>query len=255
MRRYRIPNSMLENESEVRLTGEILHHIRDVCRMRIGSKFEVLSEDGRALLVEITAESRLDSIARVLSSRQIPALPTPYIHLALAVPRFPVFEAVLEKAVELGVKSIQPVYSEFSFIRRQDDVMKKKWPRFEKIILGATQQSGRGDLLKLEETRGLEDILRTFNQSGLVQGLFAYEGAGVFSASEGLQVMKKQAPDGVPKDISVFVGAEGGFSDREVAAFQAHGLQPVTLGGQVLRVETACVALISVIKYAFDLMR
>lgn len=251
MRRYRIPDSMLISESEVSLSGEILHHIRDVCRMRVGSKFEVLSEDGRALLVEITAETRHESIARVLGSRQIPALPRPHIHLVLAVPRFPVFEAVLEKAVELGVKSIQPVYSEFSFIRRQDDVMVKKRSRFEKIILSATQQSGRGDLLRLEETRELEDILKTFNQSSRLQGLFAYEGTGVLSASEGLQMMKEQAPE----DIYVFVGAEGGFSDREVSSFKSCSLQPVTLGGQVLRVETACVALVSVIKYSFDLMR
>ncbi|WP_374021264.1 16S rRNA (uracil(1498)-N(3))-methyltransferase [Bdellovibrio bacteriovorus] len=47
---------------------------------------------------------------------------------------------------------------------------------------------------------------------------------------------------------------KGGFSHNEVEKFQELGLRPVTLGPQVLRVETACMALVSVLKYDFDLM-
>ena len=257
MRRYWVPKSAVrggpgpEDVAEVVLDGDVLHHIRDVCRMHVGSKFEVIVEGGHAHLVEITSEAKRESVARVLETRKIPELPRPHVHLVLSVPRFPVFEAVIEKAVELGVKAIHPVYSDFSFIKKQEDVFEKKRARFEKIVMGATQQSGRGDLMPIEAPVALKQILESINRKDGAQGLFAYEGEAVLSAREGLSRLRSVQPS----EVWVFVGSEGGFSDAEVQLFQSVGLKPVTLGPQVLRVETACVALVSVIKYDFDLMR
>lgn len=273
MRRYWIPKQALSGDrvgDQVVLTGNVLHHIRDVCRQTQGSKFEVIVEGGSAYFVEITSESKHQSIARVLEIRSIEPLPLPHIHLAMSIPRFPVFEAVVEKAVELGVSRIQPFFSEFSFIKKQEDVFAKKRPRFEKIIVSATQQCGRGELMTISEPVGLEKLIQTFNLDKASAGLFAYEGQSVLSAREALVALERfevgcenGSVDGFgagvsqrrPNDIWAFVGAEGGFSEREVQLFQSVGLKPVTLGRQVLRVETACVALISIIKYGFDLMR
>lgn len=258
MRRYWIPKEALIGD-DVRITGEVLHHVRDVCRMHKGSKFEVIVEStsagaqdvGRAHLVEIVQETKHESIARVLETRLIPPLPEPHIVLAMAIPRFPVFEAVVEKAVELGVKEIRPFFSEYSFIRTQADVWDKKVSRFEKIVQGATQQCGRGERMRIHSPLTLDQVLQTFNRSDAAAGLFAYEGEAVLSAQAGMAEVQAASP----REVWTFVGAEGGFSEKEVAAFRAAGLKSVTLGAQVLRVETACVALVSVIKYGLDLMR
>lgn len=250
MRRYWIPKESLLDEW-VKLTGDTLHHIRDVCRMRKGSRFEVIVPGGLAFLVEIESESKHESLARVIESRVIPPLPRPHIHLVLSVPKIPVFEAVVEKAVELGVKSIQPVSSDFSFIRTQTDIFDKKRGRFEKIVQSATQQSGRGELMSIAPVVGLENFLQTFNQNSKAVGLFAYEGEATQAARAGIAALK----DRKPEDVWIFVGSEGGFSDREVRLFEQFGLKSVTLGAQVLRVETACVALVSIIKYDFDQMQ
>jgi 16S rRNA (uracil1498-N3)-methyltransferase len=58
-----------------------------------------------------------------------------------------------------------------------------------------------------------------------------------------------------PENLWLIVGSEGGFSDREVTEMKQLGLDPVTLGPQVLRVETACMTLVSVLKYEFGLMK
>jgi 16S rRNA (uracil1498-N3)-methyltransferase len=250
VRRYWVEKEAKDGDY-VRLTGDTLHHIRDVCRMHAGSKFEVIVEGGHAHLVEIITESKKESIAKILETRVIPDLPRPHLHLVLSVPRFPVLEAVLEKAVELGVKEVHPFFSEFSFIRTQTDVWDKKVPRFEKIVQSATQQCGRGELMKISDPVGLAEILESFNRTKGVAGLFAYEGAGTLDAKDGVERIRSKAPD----DVWIFVGSEGGFSDKEVELFQSVGLSTVTLGPQVLRVETACVALISVLKYGLDLMR
>ncbi len=244
MRRYWIPNEFKQGQV-VHLSGEVLHHIRDVCRMRIGSRFEVMV-DGLAFLVEISNETKHESVASIIEERKIAPRPKPDLILVMAVPRFPVFEAVMEKAVELGVARIQPVFSDFSFIRTQDHVFEGKRARWAKIITGATQQSGRGDLMPIAPLQSLKTYVETFNRSAEIAGLFAYEGEGVLTARQALPQM------GSPQDVHIFVGSEGGFSQNEVTLFQQFGLHPVTLGSQVLRVETACVALVSILQYYFS---
>ena len=233
------------------ITDDELHHIRDVCRMGVGSKFEVIIEGGAALLVEIVEEQKKLSYARIIETRVIPKLPEPHMHVALSFPRISVFEAVLEKSVELGAHTIHPFFSDFSFIRKQEDVLKKKLERWHKIVQSATQQSGRGELMQIAEVQPLESLLKSFNHSGQSVGLFAYEGEGQLSTSQAIQTLRSRNP----REVWLFVGSEGGFSDREVQLFQSFCLPPVTLGQQVLRVETACVALLSVIKYGFDHMK
>lgn len=255
MRRYWIPKDMLYGGDQVVISGDVLHHVRDVCRMHKGSKFEVIVEGGSAHLVEIISETKHDSTARILETREIPEIPKPHLHLAMSIPRFPVFEAVIEKAVELGVTRIHPFFSDFSFIRTQTDVWNKKLPRFEKIVQGATQQSGRGDLMKIEAPVDFKGLLEQFNRRAGAKGLFAYEGDAHLSAKDGVSRVTSGQSDGSLQETWIFVGSEGGFSEKEAESFQSVGLTSVTLGSQVLRVETACVALVSILKYDLDLMR
>ena len=258
MRRYWVPQNCI-SDSSVSLKGDVLHHIRDVCRMRLQDRFEVLSEDGQAYLVEIVSETKNESVAKVIEARKIEPIAKPHVVLAVSIPRFNVFENILEKSVELGVHSIQPFFSDYSFIRKQEEILDKKIQRFQKIIQGATQQSGRGDFMPILPALSLSDLLKNFNREqqkasltpgSLVSGLFAYEGEAETSLKSYLQqVLQNLQTSSEIQKIYVFVGSEGGFSVQEVELFKNYSLKPITLGTQVLRVETACVALVSVIKY------
>ncbi|MGZ3748581.1 MAG: RsmE family RNA methyltransferase [Pseudobdellovibrionaceae bacterium] len=251
MRRYWIEKKDLLGE-RVHFTDETFHHIFDVCRQKVGSKFEVLSEDSKAYLVEVLNVGKKSAEARVIEERRILPLPEPHIHLALAISRFPVMDAIVEKAVEMGVKSIQPLFTEFSFVRTSQALSSNKVERWNKIVRSATQQSGRGDLMGIAPALPLEEFLKTFNQKPSTMGLFAYEGQSTLSIKDYIAQKKKEL--GSVKDIWLFIGSEGGFSFEEVEKLSNLALYPVTLGSQVLRVETACMALVSVLKYDFDLM-
>jgi 16S rRNA (uracil1498-N3)-methyltransferase len=160
-------------------------------------------------------------------------------------------ESVIEKAVELGVTCIHPFFSEFSFVRSQSSLPDSKIDRWGKIVVSATQQCGRGDLMVISKTAPMDKLLEQFNQRSNKLGLFAYEGRGEKTIKESLartEINQK------PEEIWIFVGSEGGFSTTEVQRFGDLGMAPITLGEQVLRVETACIALVSVLKYEFDLM-
>lgn len=250
MRRYWIDLADKSGDRVV-FRGDVFHHVFDVCRQQQGSKFEVLTEEGKAYFVEVTAVGKRDAEARVLEERRIAPLKEPFIHLNLCVPRFPVMDAVVEKAVEMGVHRLQPLFSDYSFVRGEGSLSANKLERWDKIVKSATQQSGRGDLMKLASPMMLEKWLAGFNRSPQVAGLFAYEGPSTLGVKEYLKELRGQ---GVPREIHLIVGAEGGFSTAEVQALENQGLRPVTLGAQVLRVETACIALIAALKYDFDLM-
>jgi RNA methyltransferase, RsmE family len=253
MRRYWIEKKDLFQD-QVNFTGDVFHHIFDVCRQEMGSKFEVLTEDSKAYLVEVTGVFKKNANARVIEERIIPPLKYPHVHLVLAVSRFPVMDAIMEKAVEMGVKSIQPVFTEFSFLRKQDKLSDNKKDRWDKIVRSATQQSGRGDVMQVEEPLELDQVLKAINQKPGSVGLFAYEGPSTLGIKEYVQKLKAQESGSSITDIWIIVGSEGGFSHKEVENLTNLGLHPVTLGPQILRVETACMTLVSVLKYDFDLM-
>lgn len=252
MRRYWIEKKDVQ-QNQVIFANDTFHHIFDVCRQTLGSTFEVLTEDGKAYLVEVTDIAKKNATAKVLEKRTIEALKRPHIHLALSLSRFPVMDAVVEKAVEIGVKSIHPFYSDYSFLRKNESLSQSKVERWNKIIKSATQQSARGDLMSIETCDTFEKILEKFNQQSATLGLFAYEGQSVMDMQTFVQTAS--ATQASIQDIWIFVGSEGGFSSKEVEVLNKAGLKPVTLGKQVLRVETACVTLVAVIKYAFNLWK
>jgi 16S rRNA (uracil1498-N3)-methyltransferase len=253
MRRYWIEPEKIEDRSVgdyIEIDGELLHHLIDVCRIEVGGVFELLCGDQTAYVVRMTTITGKRATAEILECRAIESLRRPHIHLALSMPRFQKFDEIVEKCVELGVKSITPFTSQFSFVRKITPELKAKRLRWEKVVQAATRQSGRGDLMQVSEMLSLSELLKTFNRSGDALGLFSYEGDGDKVIRQALGELKAQTP----QNLWVFVGSEGGFSEVEVQSFREHGMGPVSLGHQVLRVETACLALISVIKYEFDLM-
>ncbi len=250
MRRYWV-NEKAVLFPHVTLTGDEFHHICRVCRQDLGSRFEVLVSGGKAYFVEIIEVLGSSAKAIIKQERDLPLLPKPYIHLVLSLPKFQTFENILEKSVELGVYEITPIVSDYSFLKNpQHPSFKKKRDRWEKIIKGATQQCGRGEWLKLNPICSLEEIIEVFKNKSLQfndTGLFSYEGNSELDIHSHLGKMKKRILLG--EHIWLFVGSEGGFSFDEVKRFDSIGLSPVTLGSQVLRVETACITLISIIKY------
>ncbi len=268
MRRYWVDKSRV-SATHVVLDGEEFHHIVGVCRQEVGSRFEVLVEGNQALLVELETLSKKSAIARVIESRKVPSLPQPWLNLVMGVPRFPVFEAVLEKCVELGVKSVTPLFSDFSFVK--SEIPFSKQDRWSKIIKSATQQSGRGDLMVLQSPQKIANYLHEYSCLNVQKyGLFAYEGETTLNLKQAvgrilLSTLESKSVQGhrvgqnesgqIPPEVYLFVGGEGGWSVQEAELFRSKGLEPVTLGSQVLRVETACIALLSVLKYELDLWR
>ncbi len=248
MRRYWLSADSFISENEVQIRGDSFHHIFDVCRQNLGSKFEVLgrptrlNENAIAELVEVTSVGKMSALAKVIQTRDLPPALKPEITLALSVSRYQVMDAVVEKAVELGVENFVPFFSDFSFVRKGSSFPDQKLERWEKIIKSATQQSGRGGLMKIQAPENLEDVLKKYLTKDSLP-VFAFEGDSPLTLKKYLE--NKQEFE----KVFILVGSEGGFSQTEVQFFNQLSIPAVSLGEQVLRVETACISLCSILKY------
>jgi len=245
LRRFWLRQNQLSVGSEILIEGEEYKHICIVCRMQEGAKFEVLNSDGQAFFSELVSVGKKSAVIHLTEVRDLPQQRKPWLNLCISVPKFSTFETILEKSVELGVKTITPMLSDYSFIKSASKISSTKWQRWQKIIISATRQTGRGDLMQLRSVDSLEQILKKFNLDPQAMGLFPYEGRSAQTIAQALERLNSHEFS----EIWCFIGSEGGFSEKEVELFGENGLKPATLGEQVLRVETACLALSSIIKY------
>ena len=248
MRRFWIDPENISGDS-IQIAGESYHHIVDVCRMEKGDRFEVMTEGQKAFFVELVEVCKKNALAQIRETRELPLLPRPHLHLALSIPRPQKLDFVVEKAVELGVADLHLFTSDYSFVRNSKEFSPSRRSRLERIARSAQQQSARGEPLRFHEVHELATVLEEFNRNPGNRGLFAFEGEVPLQLHAYVSSLMEKPIE----NLWIFVGSEGGFSSREVELFARQGLDAVTMGRQILRVETACVALVSIIKYALRL--
>jgi len=245
MRRYWWSEPIDENEEKINIEGEVFKHIFKVCRRKAGDQFELLNAN-KAFLVQVLDVEKKQALVEIKSSRPIKALKKPHIHLVLSFSQPKVIDKVLEKSVELGVKSLQLVSTQNSFLKDQKAFETKK-KRLEKIVTQALQQCGRGESFDLKASSSIGGFLENFSAKSHAQGFMFYEGnteafLGLLESSKDLKTVE---------DIYILIGSEGGFTEEESRVAQKSGFNVLSLGDQILRVETACVASISILKSSF----
>jgi 16S rRNA (uracil1498-N3)-methyltransferase len=172
---------------------------------------------------------------------RMPRSPESGLHLLLlqAIPNKERMELIIEKAVELGVDDIQPYFSERSYAL--SDLPQSKQRRWQERARKAADQSRRGKLTKVLQPVGLEQALKTC--SGYDLKLVLFEGGSQCS-------LKKTVADaGGIKSCALAVGPEGGLSDNDIAAFRQAGFRPVSLGGRILRTETAAIIGVGILQF------
>jgi 16S rRNA (uracil1498-N3)-methyltransferase len=253
MRRYWYP-APFAGSKDIAIVGDLFHHIFEVCRQTEGSEFELIFADGCIRLVKVEAVHKRAASVSVQSERQSTPLRKPFIHLCLSIPKIATLESVLEKAVEMGVAEVHPFVSEFSFLRSPSKISDERMGRWEKIVISATQQSGRGELMKVHAPVYMDQLLAEIHRTPQSLCLFAYEGSSQMGAREFLSRQRSRLATEPAEHSWILVGSEGGFSTTEVAQISNLGFPSVSLGDQVLRVETACMSLVSILKYEFGLM-
>lgn len=240
MRRFWIDHRFLRGDHFL-LEGELYRHIVRVCRIRKGESFELLAQGRQKYQVQLISLQSSKGLATIEKVYPIPPLPKPEIHLALSLPRLKTADAILEKAVELGVKAFHPFVSEFSFFKNTSSFSEQKYNRWKKIVANACAQSLRAEPLKIYPLTDFKNLSIPKN----AKAWLAYEGL-----SQPCYFHDSGSPSN-SQPVWLFVGSEGGFSEEEVDFFSKKGGRIFSLGEQILKVETACLLALGLLKYHY----
>jgi 16S rRNA (uracil1498-N3)-methyltransferase len=216
----------------VTVTGDELHHSVRVVRVRQGEEVEVFDRAGRVAKGVVESLERDRAVIRVgdeLPSREAKL----DLHLAMAIINLEKFELVLQKATELGVKSIIPLVTERIEMRRERYAGKHE--RWKKIVFEAVKQSGRSLVPVIEEPQDFAEVVKR-------------EGTKILFDAD-------REPSPWPPSLAsviVFIGPEGGWSDDELDLAHSHGCAVARMGPRRLRAETAAIVACALMAERYD---
>lgn len=231
-------DSIDEALGRAELSSDEAHHARDVLRLKTGDALSIFDGEGREFSGKLLSLTK--SCGEVGDLQEIaPAAPESPLSITQASVVIPgdKYDLVVQKAVELGVARFFPLTSMRCEIKLKD--IEKKLTRWRRIALDAAKQCGRACLMEIDEPLDVKTFVKTMTGT-CDRRIF-------FSEREG----KKLALDPTPKSLISVIGPKGGWDDSELAAARDSGFEIVTLGGRILRAETAAIALTAILQHRF----
>ncbi len=234
----------LIQDGVVTFPEDISRQIKNVLRLKIKTDAViVLDNSGWEYLVQLTGNKRQIVIGEI-TGKQI-GRPEPQVGLRLcySLTRREKMETILQKATEIGVTSFQPYISSRSLVQesRQNSARQE---RLNAIMREAAEQSMRSKLPVLQTVLTYEEMLSAAEDCGVK--LVAWESTAIVS-----QICPEMLSVGEngKHEIALLIGPEGGFSSDEVKFAEKYGFQQISLGTNILRMETACIAGCAIIRH------
>lgn len=207
------------------LTGDEYTHATRSCRVRIGEEIGVTDGAGRRLIARISHIDRHELTASVTEDVS-GAGELPFeLTIGLAVIKASRFETAVEKCTELGVRRIVPLMADRC---EPNSAHRLKHDRLARIALSAAKQAGRSYVPVIDNPCTVDAFLESADMA-------------VIAASQHAGNELRAVLAALPEDTAraILIGPEGDFSDREYDLFETHAVRGGTLGGLVLRAETA----------------
>ena len=227
--------------SRITITGEDVRHISAVLRLAPGDELLLCDGQGTEYIVSIEHADCTEVRTSVMRSlkRESRGL---RVTLGQGLPKSDKMDWIVQKATELGVASIVPLVTERTIVRVKDEA--KRVSRWQKICRESAMQSNRPDIPNVEQIHSFSGYLKALSAAPDTLLLIPWE-----EETTPIKGVLREHP--APGTIIVLIGPEGGFSKAEAAMARERGFQPVSLGRNILRTETAAVAVLSMIGYEF----
>ena len=238
VRRLFIPGRLADT---VTLTGSDAHHLGYTLRARTGERCVVVDAERQVASMEITGFTA-DTVTLRLVERLAADTESP-IRLALAVCllKSDKMDFVVQKAVELGAATVQPLESENCVARYDGKKAEARRERWQRIADEAAKQCGRTALLEVPPILPFGEWL-TARPERDGAAFFCYEA----EEQKTLGAWLAETEGGA---FTAVVGPEGGFTPTEAEMAKRAGLSAVTLGSRILRAETAAVAALAIAQH------
>ncbi|MEC7733286.1 MAG: RsmE family RNA methyltransferase [Chloroflexota bacterium] len=245
MHRFYLDSSAIQNNA-VYFPNDISSQIKRVLRLRIGDEVIVFNGDGVDYKVILEVVDTNNSVGSVISTVNGLKEPEIFITLYQALIRPERYEYALQKGVEVGISKFVPFTCERTEFSNPGD---SKITRWERIIKEASEQSGRSLVPELSQTIEFSNLIANLSPVALIPWEEEKKGSIGTILSE---LRQNQSMKG--SSVDIVIGPVGGFTSQEVSDAVENGAISVSLGGRILRAETAgIVAAVSVL-YEFKSM-
>jgi 16S rRNA (uracil1498-N3)-methyltransferase len=219
----------------VKLPDNAATHATRVMRLGVGDNLILFNGDGHDYTCELTLVKKNEVLAKVNSSIAINNESPLNITLLQGISSGDRMDYTIQKAVELGVNHIQPIATERSVVKLNQERAAKRLGHWQQVIHSACEQSGRAVVPQIAESKLLSQWLAENSHQNQSRILLNPIGAKRLAELEKPNV-------GASHEIQLLIGAEGGLSPNEIEAASTNGFQSIILGPRILRTETAALA-------------
>lgn len=227
-------DSPLSINQIVALSESAAAHASKALRLEAGDTATLFNGDGYDYSCTLTSVKKNAVSAQITSAKKIENESKLSITLLQGISSGDRMDFTIQKAVELGVKLIQPINTQRSVVKLNAERAEKRTEHWQNIAISACEQSGRAFVPKVLPPITLDKWLSQHSQQQGMRILLNPVGAKRFS--------EMRQPDA---DVVLLIGAEGGLSPDEIEAATNNGFVSVILGPRILRTETAALTAIA----------
>ncbi len=218
---------------EIALTQANHRHAVQVLRLKEGDKLVLFNGKSGEYKARISVTDKRNSQVVVEEYSPVDRESSLASTLILANIKSDKMDFAIQKAVELGVTTIQPMYTERSVIKLKSNRLEKKMQHWQGVIVAACEQSGRTVIPEIKEPCEFDAIFSNYADTTQISMLPG--------SNHHIQTLKLPEINSKNKGVALIIGPEGGFSDDEEQRMQLHNVQSVNFGKRILRAETAVV--------------
>ena len=209
-------------------------HLANVLRKKEGSLIELFDGKGSSCTAEIISSQKKRVKVKLVEEAVFQDRKGIKISLGQSLIKTEPFSFSIQKATELGVASISPLYTERTVIKLKSNSTKSRKARWQSIATHACQQCGENWLPEINEIQRLEDW---------AQAVKAKHKIVLYPNAE-----TKLSSLTFDDSVAIAVGPEGDFTDSEINLLTEKDFLPVKLGERVLRADTAVISVVSAIR-------
>lgn len=209
-----------------------------VLRLKVGDKLILFKGDGLeypSVISQLTARKLEVEIEECLEKNLESSI---HLHLGQAISKGERMDYTLQKATELGVSAITPLFSTRSEVHLKGERTERRMVHWQKVLIAACEQCGRNCIPTLYPPQTIEVWVNEVKQTGIQTKLLLDH-----------RSQKTLKAVSVSESIVLLIGPEGGLSFEEKQIAEQKGFQGIRLGPRILRTETAGVVAISLLQY------
>ncbi|MGB3917005.1 MULTISPECIES: 16S rRNA (uracil(1498)-N(3))-methyltransferase [Thiothrix] len=221
------------------LPDSTFRHAVQVLRLNVGEPLILFNGEGGEYAAQMHNVSKRSASVLIEAFAEIDTESPLQLTLVQAIIKPDKMDFALQKAVELGVATFQPLVTQRSVARIGKEKVDKKMQHWEGIMVAACEQSGRTRMPQLNAPLELDDWLEQ-----------PFEGTRLILAPGDFPRINSLPLD-LPTPVALLIGPEGGFSDAEVASCVQAGVTPVSLGPRILRAETASITALALLQHHY----